>query len=615
MVGPLDGIAGAPGVVVAVALVLEQGKGSVPRRSILSHEKDAELARFREAVEEAQLQIGEVHGRVADTLPEEHLKILEAYQSMLGDPTLAQAVQDEVVVKGRNAEWAVEVAVQDILRQFDALDDPYLRERRHDVEFVGERLMRALVAAQPLPTAPKLATQTTPLARPIRRATPPLGVIVQAPTVVVARDLSPADTAAMMRDPIVGFVTEVGTRTSHTSIMARALEIPAVVGVSGVVGHVRTGDLVVVDGLRGQVWVRPTPDVTAKARARAERFVSRNQVLRSRHREPAALACGTRISLLANVELPSEATLALEHGAEGIGLYRTEFLYIDRKELPTEDEQYELYRTIAQLAAPRPVTLRTFDLGNDKLATKVPVPDEANPALGTRAVRLALREPELFLVQLRAMARAAAHGDVKVMIPMVSHLDEVRAVRRLMDRALAELAAEGKPHRRPSLGVMIEVPSAAVCADLFAREAEFFSLGTNDLVQYALAADRGSHELARLASSFDPSILRLVRMTVKAAVDGNIPVSVCGAMASDPLAAVLLVGMGVRSLSMEAAAIVEIKEAIRRFSLEECEALATECRALATASEVEMALAESIAPRLSDMLGADDMTIPPPQAW
>ncbi len=609
MVGPLEGIAGSPGIVVAVALVLEQGKGSVPRRSILSSEKDAELGRFRDAVEEAQFQIGEVHGRVADALPEEHLKILEAYQSMLGDPSLAQAVHDEIVVKGRNAEWAVEVALQGILRQFDALDDPYLRERRHDVEFVGERLMRALATAQPIAPPHKAGF---PPPRPIRRATPPLGVIVQAPTVVVARDLSPADTAAMVRDPIVGFVTEVGTRTSHTSIMARALEIPAVVGVTGIRGHVRTGDLIVVDGLRGQVWVRPTPEVSARARARGERFASRTQVLRSRHREPATLSCGTRISLLANVELPAEAILALEHGAEGIGLYRTEFLYIDRKELPTEDEQYELFRNIVQLASPRSVTLRTFDLGNDKLAMRVPVPDEANPALGTRAVRLALREPELFSVQLRAMARAAVHGDVRVMIPMVSNLEEIRAVRRLLDRALADLTAQGKPHKKPALGVMIEVPSAAICADLFAREADFFSLGTNDLVQYALAADRGSHELARLASSFDPSILRLVRMTAKAAIDAGIPVSVCGAMASDPLAAVLLVGMGVRSLSMEAAAIVEIKEALRRFSLEECEGLATECRALATAAEVEMALAESVAPRLSDLLGSEDLTIPPP---
>ncbi len=608
MVGPLEGIAGSPGIVVAVALVLEQGKGSVPRRTILSSEKEAELGRFRDAVEEAQFQIGEVHGRVADALPEEHLKILEAYQSMLGDPNLAQAVHDEVVVKGRNAEWAVEVALQGILRQFDALDDPYLRERRHDVEFVGERLMRALVTAQPVVVPPKAGFPTAA----DRRATIPLKRDRPGRSVLVGHDLSPADTAAMVRDPIVGFVTEVGTRTSHTSIMARALEIPAVVGVTGIRGHVRTGDLIVVDGLRGQVWVRPSPDVIARARARGERFASRTQVLRSRHREPATLSCGTRISLLANVELPAEAILALEHGAEGIGLYRTEFLYIDRKELPTEDEQYELFRNIVQLAAPRPVTLRTFDLGNDKLATKVPVPDEANPALGTRAVRLALREPELFSVQLRAMARAAAHGDVRVMIPMVSNLEEIRAVRKLLDRALADLVAQGKPHRKPALGVMIEVPSAAICADLFAREADFFSLGTNDLVQYALAADRGSHELARLASSFDPSILRLIRMTAKAATDADIPVSVCGAMASDPLAAVLLVGMGVRSLSMEAAAIVEIKEALRRFSLEECEGLAAECRALATAAEVEMALAESVAPRLSDLLGGEDLTIPPP---
>ncbi len=615
MVGPLDGIAGSPGIAVAVALVLEHGKGNVPRRTVLESQKEVELERFREAVEEAQAQIGEVHGRVVDALPAEHLKILDAYQSMLGDPALRDAVQEEIMGRARNAEWAVEVALQHIVRQFDAMDDPYLRERRHDVEFVGERLLRALGAAHPASQDGLRAARAMPPGpqnRPIRRATPPLGVIVQAPTIVLARDLSPADTAAMVRDPIVGFVTEVGSRTSHTAIMARALEIPAVVGVAGVLSHVRTGDLVIVDGLRGQVWVRPTPEAAARARGRGERFTSRTQVLRSLHREEATLACGTRISLLANVELPTEAILAMEHGAEGIGLYRTEFLYIDRKDLPTEDEQYELYKTIAQMVAPRPVTLRTFDLGNDKIASTVSVPEEANPALGTRAVRLALREPELLLTQLRAMARAAVHGDVRVMIPMVSQLEELRAVKRLLDQAIAELVARGVPHQRPLLGVMIEVPAAAICADLFAREADFFSLGTNDLVQYALAVDRGSQDLARLASPFDPSILRLIAMTTTAGNDAGIPVSVCGAMASDPLAAPLLVGMGARSLSMEAAAIVEIKECLRRFSLEECEALAAECRSLATAAEIETAVAETIAPRLGDLLGAEDLSIPPP---
>jgi phosphotransferase system enzyme I (PtsI) len=394
--------------------------------------------------------------------------------------------------------------------------------------------------------------------------------------------------------------------------MARALEIPAVVGVGGVLEHVRTGDTVIVDGLRGEVHIRPSTELAARARARGDRHTSRTQLLRMRLREPTSMACGTRVNLLANVELPNEALLAMEHGAEGIGLYRTEFLYIDRKGLPSEDEQFELYRNIAQMANPRPVTLRTFDLGGDKISTSVNVPEEMNPALGTRAIRLALREPEIFRTQLRAMLRAAAYGQIRVMIPMVSSLTELRAVRALVARAERELDEQGIAHGSVPLGVMIEVPAAAIVADLFAREADFFSLGTNDLVQYALAIDRGSHELARLASPFDPSILRLIHNTVRAARAHDIPVSVCGAMASDPLAVLLLIGMGIRDLSMESAAIAEVKETLRRVACEECDALAAECLQLGTAAEVELAVAEAFATRLSDILGSDDLTPPPP---
>lgn len=621
-VGPLYGIAGSPGVAIATALVLEKDGGRIPRRSIHKDENDGEISRYHDAVEDAKEQIAEVHARVASNLPAEHLKILEAYQMMLGDPTLASAVKHEIVDKGRNAEWAVEVAIQNMVREFDNIDDAYLRERRHDVAFVGDRLQRALSSNVPSVPSFKLPRSLPPSdsdlgprisGQPrIRRPTPPLGVRVAHPTIIVAHDLSPADTAAMIREPIVGFITEVGTRTSHTSIMARALEIPAVVGVSGVLEHVRTGDTIIVDGLRGEVHIRPSPELADRARERGDRHSSRTQLLRMRLREPTTLACGTRINLLANVELPHEALLAMEHGAEGIGLYRTEFLYIDKKELPTEDEQFELFRTITQMVNPRPVTLRTFDLGGDKMSTNVSVPEEMNPALGTRAIRLALREPDIFRTQLRAMLRAAAYGDIRVMIPMVSSLTELRAVRALVARAERELDDQGIAHGTVPIGVMIEVPAAAICADLFAREADFFSLGTNDLVQYALAIDRGSHELARLASPFDPSILRLIHMTVRAGRANEIPVSVCGAMASDPLAVLLLIGMGIRDLSMEAAAIAEIKETLRRVTSDECEALANEALLLGTAAEVELAVAESFATRLSDILGSEDLTPPPP---
>jgi phosphotransferase system enzyme I (PtsI) len=519
-------------------------------------------------------------------------------------------VKREIEHKSRNAEWAVELSVQQIVRDFDLLDDAYLRERRHDVEFVGDRLQRALAANAPRSIGALRLTE--PGQTRVRRPTPPLGVHVAQPTIVVAHDLSPADTAAMIREPIVGFVTEVGTRTSHTAIMARALEIPAVVGVTGALASIRTGDTIIVDGLRGEVHIRPSTDMAARARARGDRHFSRTQLLRKRLREPTTLADGTRIALKANVELPTEALLAVEHGAEGIGLYRTEFLYIDRKEAPSEDEQFELYRTIAQMIAPRTVTLRTFDLGADKSSPVIELPEEANPALGLRAIRLALREPALLMAQLRAMVRASAYGDLRVMVPMVSSVAELRECRSLLDRAIAEVEAAGHEHGELPLGMMVEVPAAAICADLFAREAAFFSLGTNDLVQYALAIDRASQQLASLASPFDPAILRLISNVVRAGRDHQVPVSICGAMASDPLAALLLVGMGIRELSMEAAAIAEIKEAMRRTSLAECEELAAEVQGLATAAEVELCVAETFAPRLSDLLGGEDLTAAPP---
>jgi phosphotransferase system enzyme I (PtsI) len=610
-VGPLRGIAGSPGIAVATALVLETGTGHTPRRAIIAGEIELELARFVDAVEEAKAQLDAVNHQVSGTLSDEHRKVFDAYKAMLDDPMLGEAVAHEIRNKSRNAEWAVELAIGHLVRGFEKIDDAYLRERRHDVEFVGQQLQRALAATVPSSVgALRVASVPPPTPggarRPIRKPTPPLGVRVASPTIVVARDLSPADTAAMVREPIVGFATAVGTRTSHTAIIARALEIPAVVGVPGLLDHVRTGDLVIVDGLRGEIFVRPAALDQQHARERAARHASRTHELRSKLREPTTLGCGTRVRLLANVELPSEALLAVEHGAEGIGLYRTEFLYIDRRDLPGEEEQFELYRSIARICAPRPVTLRTFDLGGDKIARSLPTPREENPALGVRAVRLALRERDLLKTQLRAIARAAAHGEVRVMIPMVASLAELREVRALLDTAIGELAAEGQAHARPPLGVMIEVPAAALTSDILAREAAFFSLGTNDLVQYAMAIDRSSQELAHLASPFDPSILRLIAMTVRAADAASIPVSVCGAMASDPLAAMLLVGMGLRDLSIEAAAIAEIKESLRRATLAECEALAREVLAAETAADVERIVAETFAPRLSDVLAAED---------
>jgi phosphotransferase system enzyme I (PtsI) len=393
--------------------------------------------------------------------------------------------------------------------------------------------------------------------------------------------------------------------------MARALEIPAVVGVADALGRIGPNDLVIVDGFRGEVTVQPTPEMIAEAEERSKKHIALVKHLREDRDRPSVTADDVAVHLRANIEFPAEALLAVDHGSEGIGLYRTEFLYVDRAAPPDEDEQYELYRAVIETVHPRPATLRTFDIGGDKFVSTFQVPPEMNPALGLRAVRLALSRPDVFLDQLRAMVRASAHGDLKIMIPMVASLREFEEVRRLLGVAVREVEARGQKHAATiPLGVMIEVPGAAVMADLFAREADFLSLGTNDLVQYALAIDRTSRSLAYLASPFDPSILRLIVTVVKAAEKYKRPLSVCGAMASDPLAAVLLVGLGVRELSMEAAAIPEIKEALHRVSLAEAVAVANEALLQESAEDVERALAAAFAPRLFDLL-ADAAGEPP----
>jgi phosphotransferase system enzyme I (PtsI) len=369
--------------------------------------------------------------------------------------------------------------------------------------------------------------------------------------------------------------------------------------------------VVIVDGFRGEVTVAPTPEMITEAEERSKKHIALVKHLREDRDRQSATSDEIPVHLRANIEFPAEALLAVDHGSEGIGLYRTEFLYVDRAAPPDEDEQYELYRAVVETVHPRPATLRTFDIGGDKFVSTFQVPPEMNPALGLRAVRLALSRPDVFLDQLRAMVRASAHGELRIMIPMVASLREFEEVRRLLGVAVREVEARGQK-RAPTipLGVMIEVPGAAVMADLFARDADFLSLGTNDLVQYALAIDRTSRSLAYLASPFDPSILRLIVGVVKAAEKYKRPLSVCGAMASDPLAAVLLVGLGVRELSMEAAAIPEIKEALHRVSLAEAVAVAAEAMMQESAEDVERALAAAFAPRLFDLL-ADVVGEPP----
>jgi phosphoenolpyruvate-protein phosphotransferase (PTS system enzyme I) len=580
----LIGIAGSPGLEIGPAIVVDTRRTGVVHRRIPKHKADEEIGRYDEAVRAAARELREVVERLKASVAKSESSILEAYVLMVEDESLREDVERRIRIDLQCVEWALDVAVQEMADQLGAASDPYLAERSHDFQFIGDRILRALSGKQRALSIPE----------------------VEDASILVAHDLSPAETAGLSRDRIKALVTEVGTRTSHTAILARALEIPAVVGVRDILSRVGNGDTIIVDGLRGRVTVAPSRPMIDAAAIRAERHLAHARGLRELNDRPAATKCGVPIQIRANIELPAEAHIAIGQGAQGIGLYRTEFLYVDRTEPPSEAEQYEVYRAVLESVRPLPVTLRTFDIGGDKFVTTFQAPPEMNPALGLRAVRLGLSRPEIFLDQLRAMVRASAHGDMRIMVPMIASVHELQAVRELLAQAAREVDRAGHERKKHiPLGIMVEVPAAAIMADELAVYAEFLSIGTNDLVQYTLAVDRSSQDLAYLASPFDPAILRLIGNVVRAGKHHDRPVSVCGAMASDPLAAVLLVGMGLREISMEASAIPVVKEAIGRVSLAEAEHLAERAREGVTADEVEQAVAGVFAPLFADLLDND----------
>lgn len=577
----LAGFAGSPGLAIGRASVVRRTRVAGARHHVGVDQVSSEVSRFRAAAAAAAIALRAVAERVRQGAARAESSILEAYVLMVEDETLHESVTRRIEVERQCAEWALECAVREMADGLRAAADPYLAERSHDFEFVGDRILI------------ELSGQDKPVA----------AVGAGEPCVIVAHDLSPAETATFDRNRVLGLVTEVGTRTSHTSILARALEIPAVVGVKGLLQLVGEGDLLVVDGTRGQVSVSPSQQFVERSTERVERQRALALDRRRASAVPATTACGVTIELSANIELPVEVDAALAQGAAGIGLYRTEFLYVDRTVPPTEDEQYETYRRVVGAMSPKPVTLRTFDIGGDKFTSALQAPADMNPALGLRAVRLGLARPEVLGAQLRAMVRASAHGTLRILVPMIATVSELAAVRRLLGTAIAAVDAAGQP-RAPQipLGIMVEVPSAAIVADLLARDAEFLSIGTNDLVQYALAVDRTNRELAYLASPLDPAIIRLIDRVVAAGRAEHRSVTVCGAMASDPQDAVLLVGLGLRELSMEAAAIPRVKAALGRITLADAERLAERVRALRTAAEAGALLDAVLLERLSDLV-------------
>jgi phosphotransferase system enzyme I (PtsI) len=544
----------------------------IPRRHVAPDTVDAEIARLRDAIERSRAEIEEVRAGMDEGVGADYGLILDAHMLMHRDELIVDAAIRAIRTERRNAEWALRRTVDDLVEQLGRAGSGYFRERAHDVEHVGQHIMRWLTEGQP--TLPSIDT----------------------PTILVAEDLSPTDAARLAGMPVLAVVTDLGTATSHTAILARTLEIPAVVGVSNVTSRVGDGDVVIVDALHGLVVLDADEAEQERARERATRYLRFTQELRDKRVDVVATADGVRVELQANVELPAEAALAVDSGADGIGLYRTEVLYLDRVTPPTEEEQLRVYRDVVAVTSPRVVTFRTYDLGGDKLPQSERLPRTLNPALGLRALRLSLARPDLLRPQVRAILRASAHGPVRLMFPLVTTVDDIRRARAIVDEIREELAKEGVDASDVPIGIMVEVPSAALLAGALAKVCDFFSVGTNDLVQYTLALDRTNPQVAHLARTLDPAVLKLLDLTARAADEAGIPLAMCGDMAADPFAIPIALGLGYRTFSIPLA-----REVIGRIDSTTAERAAREALDCADAADVEAIVTRVFGDALADL--------------
>ncbi len=563
-----QGIGASEGIAIGAAVCINTRIGDIYQIPLPENEIDAEIERFQEAVEQTRREIGRLRDRVGDELGDELAGIFDAQALVLSDSTFLNGVLDHIRREHVNAEWALQETVAEIQARFDAIDARHLRERREDLRHVCRYVVRSLRGIH------------------LHHLSE-----VEGDVVIVADDLAPPDAVRLGRENVVGFVIEHGSPTSHTSIIARSLNLPAVLGVSGI--NQKLADQVdlsiAIDGTAGTVVVHPDDATIERYRRRIEERQRQELVLLESSELPTVTLDGTRLKIMANVDLPEELNDVRRFGAAGIGLYRSEFLYIEKSpELPTEEEHLELYRRMSEAAAPDPAIIRTYDLGGRKIAREVMETQEANPVLGLRGIRLTLARPDIFKPQLRALIRATAYGDPWIMLPMVTIPEEVREFRRVAGEIMDELEAEGLPFRRDfKLGIMIEVPAAALISDLLAREVDFFSIGTNDLIQYALAVDRANEHVADLYRPLHPAMLRMLKLIVRNATAAGIDVGMCGEMAADARMTAVLLGCGLRRLSVSPRRIPAIKRRVRELSMEQLEDIVETCSNLATAAEVD----------------------------
>ncbi|MGG1643753.1 phosphoenolpyruvate--protein phosphotransferase [Paenibacillus sp. NRS-1782] len=558
----ISGIAASAGIAIARAFILEHPNYAVERRAV--GDAEAEIARLNAALVESQSELEAIKEKTLQELGEKKAGIFASHLLILNDPELIDPVKAKIRDEQLNADYALNEVASQFISMFENMKSAYLQERASDMRDVTKRILNHLLGVHFVSPA-EIAEET----------------------IVLAEDLTPSDTAQLNREFVKGFATNIGGRTSHSAIMARSLEIPAVVGTKNILSQAKSGDLIIVDGLDGHVFVNPSEEIVAEYQAKQVAYDKQREEWRKLRGEATVSVDGVHVELAANIGTPNDVAGVLDNGGEGVGLYRTEFLYMGRDKLPSEEVQYTAYKTVLERMEGKPVVVRTLDIGGDKELPYLDLPKEMNPFLGFRAIRLCLDRQDIFRTQLRALLRASVHGNLRIMFPMIATLNEFRESKAVLLEEKEKLVAEGVAvSEEIQLGIMVEIPSTAVLADQFAKEVDFFSIGTNDLIQYTMAADRMNERVSYLYQPYNPSILRLVKMVIDAAHREGRWVGMCGEMAGDTTAIPLLLGLGLDEFSMSATSILPARSQISKLSRADMEKLAAKALDMQTAEQV-----------------------------
>ncbi|MFH7818442.1 phosphoenolpyruvate--protein phosphotransferase [Neobacillus thermocopriae] len=566
----LNGIAASNGIAMAKAYRLVEPDLNFEKKTV--EDSTAEVERFRQAMAKAKSELELIRERAEQELGADKAAIFEAHLLVLNDPELNTPIEDKIKSENVNAEAALKETADMFVTMFEQMDNEYMRERAADIRDVTKRVLAHLLGVQ--------------LANPS---------MISEEVIIVADDLTPSDTAQLNKQYVKGFTTNIGGRTSHSAIMARSMEIPAVVGTKTATEEINNGDFVIVDGLKGEVHINPTPELVDQYKKVHEDYEKQKSEWAKLVNEPTASADGHHVELAANIGTPNDLKGVIDNGGEGIGLYRTEFLYMGRDQLPTEEEQFEAYKAVLEGMNGKPVVVRTLDIGGDKELPYLQLPKELNPFLGFRAIRLCLEEQGIFRTQLRALLRASIYGNLKIMFPMIATLNEFREAKAILEEEKQKLIAEGQQVAdNIELGIMVEIPSTAVLADQFAKEVDFFSIGTNDLIQYTMAADRMNQRVSYLYQPYSPSILRLVKMVIDAAHAEGKWAGMCGEMAGDETAIPVLLGLGLDEFSMSATSILKARSLIKGLKKSDMEQLAQEVLNMQTTEQVVEAINKRI---------------------